>query len=269
MYKQKRPIMLWSLLTFAASFSVVPPVSALVLTTEDAVPTRAQHPETSTAPATGGFGQAPAENTRKHPLPAEGSVKPTGSIPQASGPDLTSATRVRINGTKSVVWNSSVLLMADQAEAKINNRCRFRFDHVIRNIGPDSAGAFITQWSDSSDGKLISRQFASVSGKASVVVSDLLDIGPGKHALTLKIDKNGQVKESNESNNTFKVIAILNGSCGQKSSEARPAITHSPHQNAPMKANTSRKLNPFNYQGQDWRNKVTTFPDSGDGDGDD
>lgn len=131
-------------------------------------------------------------------------------------PDITSAATLSIGGVGGA-WGGTINLNASQAFSKnLNNNalCEFPIAHTACNIGPAPTGAFNSVWKNSTVPGSWSRSWPPLAGGAAKTEKDLVSLKPGHNLLSLTLDNLHKVLESNESNNQFRVIVNLSGSCG-------------------------------------------------------
>ncbi len=130
-------------------------------------------------------------------------------------PDLTSDGGIKI-GDKKVAWNGQLALTAADAVAATGGRCAFDLEYTMTNAGDGPASPAF--WNRLRTGTQVVTQ---QSGLTLAPESDRTArtqgyLAPGSHTLTLTLDDEGDVAESDETNNRRSVTVDLRGSCAEQ-----------------------------------------------------
>jgi len=141
----------------------------------------------------------------------------------AQSPDLTSAPQLEVAGKHPVAWNSSLALTDADARSKSNGTCHVAFAHVMRNTGTGASGPFSRRWRNQGMPADMNETAPSIPAGASLARTDTLALKPGVNQLSFGLDPTNQVKEMNETNNSFGLIVTLNGTCGSTLAKAQAA----------------------------------------------
>jgi hypothetical protein len=148
--------------------------------------------------------------------------------PPKGPPDITSAAQVVIGAT-TTAWGTTAGVDAAQAFSAQGGVCQFAVQHTARNIGLAPSGAFSSVWTNSHAPGSVSRSWGSIAPGALDTQKDLVALKPGQNVLSLALDNLNQVQEASESNNRFRVIVNLTGTCGgAPASRAAPVTPGAP-----------------------------------------
>jgi len=131
---------------------------------------------------------------------------------QTARPDLVSAPFIVVAG-RNMPWNSQATVRARQAKPVGQGLCEITIQHNVRNIGNKASGPFQTRFANSTVPGAFTRQWPSLSPGQSSTQTDILRLRAGNNTLTLTLDAASQVRESNESNNQYRVTLVLDGHC--------------------------------------------------------
>jgi hypothetical protein len=131
----------------------------------------------------------------------------------AAQPDITSAAQLVIGGT-TAQWGSSVAVDAQQAHSAANGVCEVPIKHTARNVGQGAAGPFSSIWKNGNVPGSWSRVWKPIPTGGADTQIDLVRVRPGTNVLSLTLDDMGQLSESNEANNQFRLMVNVTGSCG-------------------------------------------------------
>lgn len=159
---------------------------------------------------------------------------------QAALPDITAEPQVALGGRR-LPWGQNVALAAAAAQRSAGGICYFPVQYGVRNAGAQASGPFYTTWSNSLLPQPVGREWPSLASGAVSSQSDTLGLTPGQNMLTLTIDQRGQVRESNEQNNQFRIAVTLSGECGPVG-QRPPLPEPTPTQPAPMPVPTRTPL---------------------------
>jgi len=132
--------------------------------------------------------------------------------PRPAQIDLSYAPGLTIGNTTGQ-WGGNLQVDASQAGRQREGRCELRLVYDVMNLGKAAAGAFVSRVRE--DQLLLHHAaIAGLGGSAQHRVSGLIYLGNGTHLLTLSVDDQQQVGESNESNNKARVTVEVRN-CGQ------------------------------------------------------
>jgi hypothetical protein len=156
------------------------------------------------------------------------------ALARAVQPDITSAAQVII-GSTAAQWGTSVGVDAQQAHSAAGGVCQVPIRHTARNIGLAAAGQFSSIWKNSSVPGSWSRAWKPIAAGSADTQTDLVSVKPGANVLSLTLDDTGQLQESNEANNQFRMMVTVSGSCG-----LAPGIAAPPSRSQPSAPATER-----------------------------
>lgn len=125
--------------------------------------------------------------------------------------DLASQKGVVIAG-KSVAWGGSVTLRSADMLLMSNGKCAVNLGYDMANIGTAAAGAFANRLYSGS--VVISQQTnQSVEAGKSKIVNTQAYLTPRTNVLSLVLDADNNISESNESNNKTSVTVNVDSTC--------------------------------------------------------
>lgn len=136
--------------------------------------------------------------------------------------DLTAAQQLTIGG-KAASWQTPLMVEARDAQQKINGICQYSLQYTLRNAGVAASIGFVASWSNAAVPGVADRPWPTIASGASSSQTDVIGLKPGVNQLTLTIDKNNQVKETDENNNLFRLTVTVNGPCSDGAMRA-PAL---------------------------------------------
>lgn len=148
-----------------------------------------------------------------------GLVLTTGAA-SAAQPNITSNPQggftiwgANVNAAKLVPWGTVIELKAGDSifPNQGNGKCAFNIKYQEREVGNVSAGAFRNKIL--SDGDVRSIQGTNLQAGETKSIHTQAYLDPNGHGLTLVLDADGNVTESNEGDNTFSIRYKLRGSC--------------------------------------------------------
>lgn len=137
---------------------------------------------------------------------------------QAISVDVTSTKGITLGGAiggaggKFVPWGGSVVLDEKDALVRANGRCAFNVNYDMQNNGDSATAAFknVLQWRDAV--VAINSGLVLAAGQ-SRQISTQPYLAPGTSILSLRLDADNALAESNELNNTVAMTVTLNGTC--------------------------------------------------------
>jgi len=138
-------------------------------------------------------------------------------------PDLTATNQVGIGGIAGF-WNGTLTVDAGQARSRNNRVCEFAISYGIQNTGKSPAGTFRTSLFNGSVPGPKTRIWASLPVQGSKIETDILSFKTGVNSLQLTIDDMGQIQESNEGNNLFRMNVTVKGNCSAATVAPPPTV---------------------------------------------
>ena len=143
-------------------------------------------------------------------------------------PDITGTTggmTIAGNGFAHVVkWNGTQTLEESEAIVRSNGECAFNIHYDMANVGasptalypPPAPGPRFTNvlYVDTTPASKQTDLYLAVGAVEGIDTQAYL--APGTHSLKLSLDDGNAIPEANESNNTFTLMYVLNGTCGAK-----------------------------------------------------
>ncbi len=130
-------------------------------------------------------------------------------------PDVTSQTGIRF-GTQSAVWGGALTLTASDAVLTSGGRCAFNIEYDMANVGTRPAEPpFWNRLRSGSDVITQQSNLTLATGEARSVMTQGY-LAPGSHTVTLTLDDENDVAESDETNNAFSVEVELTGPCSDR-----------------------------------------------------
>ena len=134
-------------------------------------------------------------------------------------PDITSRKGMTIGGAvggaggKFVSFGDTVVLTDADSFLQSGGQCAFNISYNMVNIG-SAPTAPVFKNRIRSDGTVVTIQSnLSLNAGQSRQINTQAYLAPGQHALTLSLDDDHAVNESNEGNNKFGVTVMLRGAC--------------------------------------------------------
>ncbi|MGD8641144.1 MAG: CARDB domain-containing protein, partial [Gammaproteobacteria bacterium] len=111
---------------------------------------------------------------------------------------------------------------AEEATNKVAGLCQFRMQYRIKNQGQaDAQPLFGTKVSKGVTSLHIANTPRLNKGQTRLL-SGNLKLSTGNNLLIIKTDHANKVDESNEGNNTVRIMVNVKGDCGSNSTPARP-----------------------------------------------
>ena len=128
-------------------------------------------------------------------------------------PDITSISGMWFSG-RHVAWGKTIHLYQKGAWRYGSGKCVFYATYEIKNAGNGRVHSYIMNHMYE-DSKLIARNYGTLTLEPgeSKKINPAVGLRPGSHTIRVILDKNNNIVESNESNNTFSVRTILHGTC--------------------------------------------------------
>ncbi len=161
----------------------------------------------------------PQQLLAEHTLPAQYSYAcPGAPVPL---PDITSRGGIKL-GERFVRWGGSVQLSEAESSRVANGRCGFDARYEMVNAGAAATSpAFSNRLTLDTKAAVIATNTGLALAKSEAkTLTAQLPLTPGTHVLSLVLDADNQVAESNEKNNAFRVTYTLAGTC------AHPVLQH-------------------------------------------
>ena len=164
-------------------------------------------------------GNAVAESDETNNKPAI-KVKVNGDCNPAPTPkaELSSPKGILLGGNsagigrKFVAWGGSITLKAEDAFLTSNGKCAFNVNYYVSNTGNAAAGVFLNRIY--SGATVISQQTGLTLDKGKTIpISTQAYLAPGANVVTLRVDADNTVVESNEGNNSTQVNVNVDASC--------------------------------------------------------
>ncbi len=127
-------------------------------------------------------------------------------------PDVTSQTGIQF-GTQSAAWGGALTLTASDAFLTSGGKCAFNIEYDMANVGTGPADSpFWNRLRSGTDVITQQSNLTLATGEARTVMTQGY-LAPGGHTVTLTVDDENDVAESDETNNAFSVDVDLTGSC--------------------------------------------------------
>lgn len=138
--------------------------------------------------------------------------KGTGRL--AAAADLLPVQGLRL-ATKLIPWGQTATISTDEASAKKNGRCEFRYRYETTNDGQAAAGPGSNHvLLNAATGPALAKDALPALAVATQhTASGLLQLKPGTWTLYVQVDALKQVAESDEQNNLRRVRVQVDGSC--------------------------------------------------------
>lgn len=138
-------------------------------------------------------------------------------------PDITSQRGISIGG-KFTPWGGSLHLTESDAFLTSNGQCAFNVSYDEINLGPvPTTPSFANRLRR--DSTVISQQTAqSLNAGESKTIHTQAYLLPGDHVLSLSLDDDRRVPESNEGNNLFRIKLRLEAKCGGGLAQGQPDL---------------------------------------------
>ncbi len=115
-------------------------------------------------------------------------------------------------GRKFVPWGGSITLKAEDAFLTSNGKCAFNVNYYVSNTGNAAAGAFLNRIY--SGATVISQQTGLTLDKGKTIpITTQAYLAPGANVVSLRVDADNTVVESNEGNNSTQVNVTVDASC--------------------------------------------------------
>jgi hypothetical protein len=150
-------------------------------------------------------GKLPATGERRA---SSQDARPTASAEIRSGPN------VMVAGKYPAVWGQSVSVSEADARRAASGVCDVTLKHDAVNAGPAASGPFARRWVNSRNPVPFTNTYPAIPAGGTEPRTDTLSLKPGANELTLTLDYMDQVKESNETNNVYRMTISVSGSCG-------------------------------------------------------
>jgi hypothetical protein len=170
-------------------------------------------PGTIHAPKGPVLGGAPAPAQGKLP-PAGGRAATAGGSTAGASADIKSAPRVMVAGKYPVAWGQGVTISAADARRAANGVCEVAISHETLNAGSAAAGPFGRRWANRQSPASLTDSYPPIPAGGSLQRTDTLALKPGVNHLSLTLDPQNQVRESDENNNVYPLTITVNGTCG-------------------------------------------------------
>lgn len=139
--------------------------------------------------------------------PAGADLTPTGNI-WLGGPVFGAPPAVKV-----VALGGTIELQDADAFYKVGGKCAYNIVYRLRNARPVAAQGFINRIRQDND--VVSQQVSQTIGaNETKEIHTQAYLTPGSHVLTIKLDDTNVVAETNEDNNTAKVVVKVAGTCG-------------------------------------------------------
>ncbi len=168
-------------------------------------------------------GTVPSAATLTPPGPGSNSSPQAigGRLPPGSGPDITSGRGIVIGGEvggqggKLVPWGGTVVLTRRDAYSPRTGTCAFNiaYDEVNREPLPtDRSFVNVLRRGNLEVSRQTNRRLGPGESRK-VFTQAYLSSGPAAQTLSLTVDAEGNVTETNESNNRFEITYLLKEDC--------------------------------------------------------
>lgn len=156
-------------------------------------------------------------------------LKPTPTQPTKA--DLVSLKGITVGGAvggaggKFSAWNGNLILATADAFLHDGGQCAFNVSYDISNIGTVAAGPSFNNRLYA-DADVVSQQSGlSLNAGETTQINTQMSLKPGAHTLTLWVDADNHIAESNESNNKTTVKVGLDSNCNATPAPTTPADT--------------------------------------------
>ncbi|WP_338847863.1 CARDB domain-containing protein [Massilia sp. W12] len=139
----------------------------------------------------------------------------------AAGADLQAITGIKIGGGvgtggKQAAWGGALSLSEADAFMQSNGKCAFNLSYIVKNAGDMATEAkFRNQIFANSTVVSIQSNLSAGAGESRVIHTQAY-LPQGDYQLSLKLDTDGQVLESNEANNQASIKLSFKGACQGK-----------------------------------------------------
>lgn len=140
------------------------------------------------------------------------SFVPAAPVSPAGKPDLTSRQGITL-GKKSSSWGGQLILNQSDFTQTTPRGCFARFRYDVVNIGSADATGFNSRLRLSGKQPHTENNMALTKNQSKNVSGSIL-LPAGSYPVTASIDDGKAINESNENNNTFKVMVTVPESCG-------------------------------------------------------
>lgn len=174
---------------------------------------------------------APAAEPPTPPRPGSSSFprNPGGQLPPRMGPDITSGRGIVVGGEvggqggKLVPWGGTVVLTRRDAVSPRTGTCAFNIAYDEVNLEPLPTGTSfvnVLRRGDLEVARQTNRQLGPGEARR-VFTQAYLASGPAVHTLSLTLDSERTIAETNESNNRFEITYLLKEDCVPPTPPAR------------------------------------------------
>ena len=177
------------------------------------------------------IGTAPAAETPTPPGPGSSSSPRTHAVqlPTRAGPDITSGRGIVVGGEvggqggKLVPWGGTVVLTRRDAVSPRTGTCAFNiaYDEVNREPSETSRSFVNVLRRGTLEVARQTNRHLGPSEARKVFTQAYLASGPAAHTLSLTLDAERTVAETDESNNRFEITYLLKEDCAPPTPPAR------------------------------------------------
>ena len=177
------------------------------------------------------IGTAPAAETPTPPGPGSSSSPraPAVQLPSRTGPDITSGRGIVVGGEvggqggKLVPWGGTVVLTRRDAVSPRTGTCAFNiaYDEVNREPSETSRSFVNVLRRGTLEVARQTNRHLGPSEARKVFTQAYLASGPAAHTLSLTLDAERTVAETDESNNRFEITYLLKEDCAPPTPPAR------------------------------------------------
>ncbi|MBF8258913.1 MAG: hypothetical protein HW377_1287 [Actinobacteria bacterium] len=158
-------------------------------------------------------GSASTPMQGKLPATGERTASPRDARPTASA-EIRSGPSVMVAGKYPAVWGQGVSVSEADARRAAGGVCDVTVKHDAVNAGAAASGPFARRWVNNRNPAPFTDTYPPIPAGGMEPRTDTLPLKPGANELTLTLDPLDQVKESNETNNVYRVTITVSGGCG-------------------------------------------------------
>lgn len=151
-----------------------------------------------------------------------------------AGPDVTSKKGITVGGAiggaggKFAPWGGSIQLTEADAFLQSNGHCAFNVSYDIANSGTAATPNPFKNWLLAKGATVAINSALSLNAGETKQINTQPYLPQGTYELQLKMDAEGSVAESNETNNLMAVKINFDGKCGAKTPPPPPAPVPKP-----------------------------------------
>lgn len=159
----------------------------------------------------------------------------TDHMPGNGKPDLVVLGNTFRLGSKTVSAAGSLVIGAEEASKKIGGQCQFRSVVKIKNQGQGDANTPFGTRITRDNVTLHIGNLAGLNKNQEGNISGNLVLPAGQSTLLIRTDHANKVEESNEGNNSFRIMVTVKGDCGKQTPDRS-------EKNEPMQPSASNPL---------------------------